>query len=110
VEESSSGMVAVLSQHMPGGTEENEDKSLDSRCPGRDSNREPLECMSEALPLGPRCSVNINNVFFFFAVARIWTKLTQFRDTCLPFRGTYGTLHSPRLQVLSSTISFNTSL
>jgi hypothetical protein len=96
---------------MPGGTEEDGDKSLYSRCPGRDSNRELLECESEALSLEPRCSVNFANVFIFFvAVPRIRTKLTQFRDTGLLFRGTYGTLNSPRLQALSSTTSFKISL
>jgi hypothetical protein len=99
--ESVSGMVAVLCQHMPGGTEEKKEKSQAGHCPGRDSNRTRLESKSEALLLEPSCSVNIDNIFPSFSFIRIWTKLVT--QVCL-FRNTYGT-H----QVLSSKISFNIS-
>jgi hypothetical protein len=44
----------VLSQHSPGGTEEPPPQG--SVCPGRDWNRVPPECNSEALPPKPTCS------------------------------------------------------
>jgi hypothetical protein len=46
-----SGLIEVLSQNLPGRTEENTKYlSQESRCPGRDENRAPPEYKSEALP------------------------------------------------------------
>jgi hypothetical protein len=42
-------LVEVLSQHMPGGTEETTKLTEDSWCPGRDSNRALLEYVSRVL-------------------------------------------------------------
>jgi hypothetical protein len=52
VEESSSYLIEVISRHLSGGTEEKNTNCLnqDSRCPDRDSNRVPPECISRALP------------------------------------------------------------
>jgi hypothetical protein len=55
LEESGGGLIRVLFWNLPKGTEENHEKhktlDQDSRHPGRDSNREPLEYNSRALPL-----------------------------------------------------------
>jgi hypothetical protein len=46
-----SGLIEVLSWQFAEGTEENHEKSQDSRCPGSDSNPEPTELMSGTAPL-----------------------------------------------------------
>jgi hypothetical protein len=42
----------VLSRHLIGGGEENEEKSQSSRSPGRELNPESLEYKQECQPLG----------------------------------------------------------
>jgi hypothetical protein len=52
LEGSNSGLIEALSRHYHEGTEENnENISQDTWCRGGDSNREPLEYTSRALPL-----------------------------------------------------------
>jgi hypothetical protein len=52
LEENDRGLITLVSQNLPGGTEQNHEKlSQDSRCPIRDSNRSPIECKSTALPV-----------------------------------------------------------
>lgn len=43
----------ILSRHLLGRAEENENFRLNSPCPSRDSNRIPFEYKSDALPLNP---------------------------------------------------------
>jgi hypothetical protein len=46
-----SGPVEAPSWNIPAETEGNHEKIIDSRCPGRDSNRAPQEHKSRVLPL-----------------------------------------------------------
>jgi hypothetical protein len=46
-------MEAAVTCHVPQWTQENHDEPQVNRGLGRDSNREPLECKPEKLPLHP---------------------------------------------------------
>jgi hypothetical protein len=61
VEGSCHGLIKVVSQNLPGGTEENHKEPWDSLCPGRDTNQnqESSEYKSEALPPEPDCCYEI---------------------------------------------------
>jgi hypothetical protein len=50
-EGSGRGLTEALSQHWPGGIRENHERSQDGRTSGRDSNGEPPDYESRALPL-----------------------------------------------------------
>jgi hypothetical protein len=51
LEGSSYSLIEMLSQHLPGGTEENREGPQDSRCLAWDLNEAPLEYRSRVLPL-----------------------------------------------------------
>jgi hypothetical protein len=56
--EGNGSLIKVLARNLPGGNKENHENSQQSRCPGRNSKRDPSEYKSVALSLRPTRSLH----------------------------------------------------